>query len=109
VALWALWHLPQFFYLFAPRMAVGWLVGLAAGGIVFTWLFNSSGGSALIVAVAHATFNFTTASTAAGDTLPAVISILVMAWAGVVILVYKPRNLSRAPKSVFPAGPRRPD
>jgi len=40
--LWALWHLPQFFYLFDPSMAVGWAVGLLAGAIVFTWLFNSS-------------------------------------------------------------------
>jgi len=103
VMLWALWHLPQFFYVFEPSIAVGWLAGLAAGGITFTWLFNSTRGSVLIVAVAHGAFNFGTASITATDSVAAVTSSVVMIWAVIVILVFKPRDLSRWPKSEFPA------
>ena len=38
---WALWHLPFFFYLFDPAIAFGWLIGLFAGAIVFTFEFDS--------------------------------------------------------------------
>lgn len=37
-AFWALWHLPQFFFLFDPSIAIGWLIGLFAGAVVLTWL-----------------------------------------------------------------------
>jgi membrane protease YdiL (CAAX protease family) len=56
--LWALWHLPLFFYLYDATILVGFLLGLLSGAIVFTWLYNSSGGSVLLVAVWHAAFNF---------------------------------------------------
>jgi membrane protease YdiL (CAAX protease family) len=35
--LWALWHFPQFFYVFDPRMAIGWLIGLCAGAVIPTF------------------------------------------------------------------------
>lgn len=97
-ALWALWHLPQFFYLFDPSIAIGWLIGLFAGSIVFTWLFNSASGSIFIVAVWHGCFNFMSASGAGNGVLAAVVSTVVMVWAVVVILWFKPQNLSGQPK-----------
>ena len=99
-SLWALWHLPQYFYLFDPAIAIGWLIGLFAGAIVFTWLLNSSNGSILIVAIWHACFNFMTASNAGNGILAAVVSTVVMVWAVVVIVWFKPKNLSRYPKVV---------
>ena len=99
-AFWALWHLPQFFYLFDPAIAIGWLIGLFAGAIVFTWLFNSASGSILILAVWHGCFNFMSASDAGNGVLAAVVSTLVMVWAVVVIVWFKPGNLSRQPKVV---------
>lgn len=102
---WALWHLPQFFYLFDPRIAVGWAIGLFAGAIVFTWLFNSTGGSILILAIWHGSFNFMSASDAGNGILAAVVSTLVMIWAVVVIWWFKPQNLSSQPRVVsFPNG-----
>jgi uncharacterized protein len=95
---WALWHLPQFFYLFDPSIAVGWLFGLVCGSIVLTWLFNSAGGSVLIVAVWHGCFNFITASDAGSGILAAAVSTVVMLWAVVVVLWFKPQNLSSHPK-----------
>lgn len=91
---WALWHLPAFFYLFEPSIAIGWLIGLFAGAIVFTWLFNSSGGSILIVAVWHGCFNFITSSNAGNGMVAAIVSTIVMIWAVVVVLIFKPSALS---------------
>lgn len=97
-ALWALWHLPQFFYLFDPAIAIGWAIGLFAGAIVFTWLYNSSGGSVLILAIWHACFNFTTSSDAGNGILAAVVSTVVMVWAVLVIFIFKPARLSSEEK-----------
>lgn len=103
-ALWALWHLPAFFYLFEPAIAPIWLVGLFAGAVVFTWLFNSSGGSILVVALWHGCFNYVSSSDAGGGLLGAVVSIVVIVWAVVVIAVFRPADLARGSKVEVPAG-----
>ncbi|MCX7790204.1 MAG: CPBP family intramembrane metalloprotease [Chloroflexaceae bacterium] len=95
---WAFWHLPQFFYLFDPAIAPGWALGLFAGALVFTWLFNSTGGSVPVVALAHGCFNFVSASNAGNGVLAAVISTVVMVWAVVVVALYRPKHLSRRPR-----------
>jgi membrane protease YdiL (CAAX protease family) len=59
---WALWHVPLFF--FSPGLSqldgagiAGWLLSLALGSILLTWLFNSSGGSVAAVAAFHASLD----------------------------------------------------
>jgi membrane protease YdiL (CAAX protease family) len=99
---WALWHLPLFFYSYEVSVLPGFLTGLLAGAIVFTWLYNSTGGSVLMVALWHGTFNFTTACvTCKTSVSAAVISTLVMVWAVVVVLHFKPARLSRASEQVI--------
>ena len=100
VFFWALWHLPQFFYLFDTSIAIGWVIGLFAGAIVFTWLFNSAEGSILIVAIWHGCFNYISASNAGNGLLATVVSTIVMIWAVVVVFVYKPKTLSSKDKFV---------
>jgi membrane protease YdiL (CAAX protease family) len=101
---WAIWHIPLFFLLasysdFGPLMAVGWLIGLAAGAFVLTAVFNVTGGSVLAVAVWHATYN-AGAGTNAGDGLVApLMTAFVIFWA--VTLVQRHR-------SGLPAFGRRP-
>jgi len=90
---WALWHLPQFFYLFDPSIAVGWVIGLFAGAVILTWLYNSANDSILMVAIWHACFNFMTASKTEVGILPAVLSVIVIVWAVIVIIRYKPKYL----------------
>ena len=68
---WAVWHLPLFFLLasyadFGVLTAVGWLIGLTAGGFVLTAVFNETGGSVLAVALWHAAYDAAVA-TDAGD------------------------------------------
>jgi membrane protease YdiL (CAAX protease family) len=67
--LWALWHTPAFFYLDTyERLGLVMLPAFAAsvlcGAVVYTWLYNSVGGSVLITALFHAVFNFFSASQA---------------------------------------------
>ena len=91
---WALWHLPQFFYQFDPTMAVGWLIGLFAGAMILTWLYNSTDESILIVAIWHGSFNFMTSTGADSGFLPALLSALVILFAGIVVVRYKPKTLT---------------
>lgn len=91
--LWALWHLPQFFYLFEPALAPGWAIGLFAGAVLLTWLYNSAKNSVLMVAIWHGCFNFMTASTADIGLPQAVLSTIVMVWAVAVIVRVGPSGL----------------
>lgn len=93
-AFWALWHLPQFFYQFEPSIAVGWVIGLFAGAVLLTWLYNSTDSSILMVAVWHACFNFMTATQADVGALQAVLSMVVIVWAVLVIVFTRPKHLT---------------
>jgi membrane protease YdiL (CAAX protease family) len=67
--LWALWHTPAFFYLDTYEqlglvMLPAFAASLLCGAVVYTWLYNSTGGSVLMAALFHAVFNFFSASQA---------------------------------------------
>jgi CAAX protease family protein len=88
---WAGWHLPAFFYVpsyavIGLRILPGFFLGILAGAIVLTWLYNRSGGSVLAVVLWHASFNFVTASPSAAGLAAAVTSVLVVAWAIVLLM-----------------------
>jgi len=102
---WAGWHLPAFFYLpsytaMGLWILPGFFLGVLAGAIVLTWLYNSSGGSVFAAALWHASFNFVTASPNAGGLVAAVTSTLVMIWAVVVIWRYDWATLASSWRSV---------
>jgi membrane protease YdiL (CAAX protease family) len=101
--IWAIWHVPSFYYLHTVTgggTLVGFLLGVLAGSIFLTWLYNSTGGSVLIVAVWHGLFDYVTACTdCKSGLIAATVSTLVMVWAVVVVLIFKPKNLSRLPKN----------
>jgi membrane protease YdiL (CAAX protease family) len=104
-ALWIVWHLPAFLYLptymkLGVTVLPGFALGIVAGAVVFTWLYNGTRGSILLAALAHATLNFTSGSPVGDPVIAALISTAVMVWAVVVILVWKPATLSRAGKQV---------
>jgi membrane protease YdiL (CAAX protease family) len=59
-SLWGLWHLPDFYYLQAAQSGISFplfLAGTVSTSILFTWIFNGTGGSLLIVSILHASFN----------------------------------------------------
>jgi membrane protease YdiL (CAAX protease family) len=106
---WAGWHLPAFFYVpsyvaLGLRVLPAFFLGILAGAIVLTWLYNSSHGSVLAVVLWHASFNFVSASPNAGGFVAAVTSTLVMVWAVVIVWRYRAATLAATPKHVRPTG-----
>ena len=102
-ALWALWHVPTFFYL-DTYLALGlgvfpmFAFGILTGAIVLTWLYNTTEGSVLMVAIWHGVFDFISASKASDGYIAALMSAAIMIWAVVIVVVYKPADLSRHQK-----------
>ena len=99
---WAFWHLPLFFYSYDSSIIPGMLIGLLAGAITFTWLYNSTGGSVLMTAIWHGLFNTTTACiTCKTGVIAAIASTVVMVWAVLVVTIFKPANLSNTGKQTL--------
>jgi len=92
--LWLGWHIPFFFYIYDVATLPGVVLGLLAGTILLTWLYNSTAGSVLAVAVWHATFNYITASGAGVGLVAATLSTLVMVVAVLVVVIWRPEHLS---------------
>ncbi len=99
--LWAFWHWPMFFYVLDISIIIGWLISLTAGTIVFTWLYNSSHGSVLMLILWHGFFDFITASKAGEGLAAIILSAIVMTWAVVVVFIYKPARLSSEEKHIL--------
>jgi hypothetical protein len=57
---------------------VGFFLALLGGAFVLTWIFNRTGGSVLLVALWHASFNLVTGSRAGRGSFAAMVSIAVM-------------------------------
>ncbi|MFW9851207.1 MAG: CPBP family intramembrane glutamic endopeptidase [Candidatus Thorarchaeota archaeon] len=99
--IWAGWHIPMFLYnenLIAMGFAgtIFWVIGLIFGATLLTWLYNSSEGSVLVTAIWHGTYNlFTGAQGQAAGLSAGIISMFVMIWVVIIVLVFRPRNLSR--------------
>ena len=92
---WGLWHLPLFFYSYAPGMLFGMLSSLLGASITLTWLYNSTRGSLPAVATFHGLFNASTACFTCGTSgLATTLSLMVILWAFFVVVQFKPENLS---------------
>lgn len=105
---WAGWHLPLFLVVDSFRSlgpaAAGWLVGLAAGSLVRTWLYVGGRHSVLLVAVWHTVFNFGSGTARTSGTPAAVTSTVVMlvaAW--VLVLELRTRRTGRRRPAVTPS------
>jgi CAAX protease family protein len=95
---WAGWHAPAFFYVpsfmaLGVKVIPGFFLGILAGAIVLTWLYNSSGGSVLAVILWHASFNYVTASPNAAGLAAAVVSTGVIVFAIGILLACPSRTL----------------
>jgi uncharacterized protein len=65
---WAVWHIPTLWLDTGMSdlplvLLPGWLLGLAAGAVVFGWVYERTGESLLVVAIFHANINVASAST----------------------------------------------
>ncbi len=104
---WAFWHLPAFFYkdtYVAMGLAGGLpllLISILAASIVFTWIYNSTQGSLLMVILFHALFDFLSVSRAGGNNVAAIMSAVVWTWAVFIVILFKPANLSHKEKQTI--------
>ncbi|MCS6906754.1 MAG: type II CAAX endopeptidase family protein [Anaerolineales bacterium] len=95
-SLWGVWHLPLFFWVGNPMAEypfLPWFVGTVAGAFLYTWLYNSTKGSLLPVALFHVSLNtFGVVITGVSIGILAILYVLV---ALVLVVVYGSINLSR--------------
>jgi hypothetical protein len=67
----------------------------------FTWLYNSTQGSILLVILFHAVFNWLSVSEAGGQFVAVLMTVPVIGWARYVVRRYGPENASPLPKQVL--------
>ena len=102
---WALWHIPFFFYRFefGAVQVVGFFVGLLAGAIWLTCLYNSTGGSILMAAAWHTTWNLVNQiAMVVSVEILSTMSAMVMILAVAVAVVFGPSTLSPRAKQEVP-------
>jgi membrane protease YdiL (CAAX protease family) len=103
--LWAFWHVPAFFYrdTYIQMGLLGFpmfLVSITFATMVFTWLYNSTGGSLLLVILFHAFFNWLSVSEAGGASVGIVMSLPVILWAIFVVRRYGPEDAAPVQRQV---------
>ena len=104
--MWAFWHVPAFLYLDTLRQVrwiilPGYFIGVLFAAVVFTWIYNGTGGSILYVAVWHALFDMFAASKAGQDIIPIVMSAMVIVGVLIITRVNKPWNFHRVEKKTL--------
>jgi len=102
---WAFWHLPAFFYrdTYIQLGFLGFpmfLISITFATMVFTWLYNSTGGSLLLVILFHAFFNWLSTSDAGGTSAGIVMSVPVIVWAIYVVRRYGPENAAPVQRQI---------
>jgi len=108
-AIWGLWHLPLWFTgseFQRPVLYPAFFISTVAVSVIYTWMYNGTKGSLLIVVLFHATSNlpltlFLTPMGSAGTQIFLIYVALTVMTAVVVFSVSRPENLSRTyPKQI---------
>jgi uncharacterized protein len=104
--LWGLWHLPLWLTgdpVKTPTFYVAFFASVFPMSILLTWVYNSTGGSLLMVVLAHATFNLPITLTiddlGTGGRVPSLLYFGLLAVAAIVVVIWAgPEHLSRKRK-----------
>lgn len=99
--LWAGWHAPAFFYNYELSLfsVLAFVVGIVAGAMVLTWLYNSTGGSVLATILWHGSYNAVVAG-GEGAVAAAVTGAVILAFI-LIVRRYRPETLSHRPKHIL--------
>jgi membrane protease YdiL (CAAX protease family) len=107
----AIWHVPLF--LFGGESAVTTVPIVIAGSVLFTWLFNNTGGSVLLAMILHASVDisllfFAPLVTDTGASVQMTWLVVVFLATAALLVARYGRELGRRPDAVTggPAGPR---
>lgn len=103
--MWAVWHIPAFFFrdTYTEMGIFGYpvfAISILFTTMVFTWLYNSTGGSLLLVVLFHAFFNWLSVSEAGGQFVAPFMSIPVILWALYIPRRYGLENVAPIKKQV---------
>lgn len=93
--LWSLWHLPLIFLTDNPmaQAPLLWFISIVADAFIYTWIYNSTKGSILLVAIFHAATNIFGALITGVS--PIAYALLICVVAIILIAVFGKVNLSR--------------
>lgn len=101
---WALWHVPKYLTAGDPHDLSFWFFALnmIANSILYTWVFNKTRGSLLIMLLLHAGINtgivmLPIMPAAIGDTAPLLIAYSLQNIAAIAVMIFAGRNLGREP------------
>ncbi|MDH4155151.1 MAG: CPBP family intramembrane metalloprotease [Nitrospira sp.] len=104
-AAWASWHWPTFLY--RPGYSsmdllagAGWFMSIVTGALLLTWIYNSTGGSVLIVGLFHGSMDVAFTSKGVGPDTMNVMGTLIVLWAFLVLVMVGPASLCRSGKQV---------
>lgn len=99
---WVCWHIPSFFYRYElnSAMLIGFILGIFAGSLWLTFIFNYTRGSLLAVSIWHFTWNMVS-MIGQTEMVAATMSTLIMLLAVYVVLKYKGKNLAPFFKTTF--------
>jgi membrane protease YdiL (CAAX protease family) len=94
---WTLWHIPRFLMAGNNDSFVWFALDTIAKAVLFTWLFNSTNGSLLIVTLFHSAINTAAvflpiASSATGDIRPFAIAVAIEWLAAIAVTVATARG-----------------
>jgi len=103
--LWAGWHIPAFFFrdTYTDMGIFGFpvfAISILFTTMVFTWLYNSTDGSLLLVVLFHAVFNWLSVSEAGGQFVAPLMSVPIILWALFVPRRYGLENVAPIKKQV---------
>ncbi|ASJ08176.1 hypothetical protein A3L11_02620 [Thermococcus siculi] len=107
--LWGLWHLPLLLmkgYPMASYPPVPFFVGIIAASVLYTWIFNGTGGSLLLVTLFHAAGNATAGFLGEGVDIPGAIpytALVTFVAAVIVVALFGWENLSRSGRTASSA------
>jgi CAAX protease family protein len=102
---WACWHIPAFFFrdTYTDLGIFGFpvfAITILFSTMVFTWLYNSTDGSVLLVVLFHAFFNWLSVSEAGGQFVAPLMSVPVILWALFIPRKYGLENVAPISKQV---------
>lgn len=99
--LWAGWHAPAFFYNYELSLfsVLAFVVGIVAGAMVLTWLYNSTGGSVFATILWHGTYNAVVAGSE-GAVAAAITGAVILAFI-LIVRRYGPERLSPREKHIL--------